>query len=150
MNVFMNYQSIFFLSVLLLLVFTACNEDTTSAALEMEVMGVFIENSGTSDLIIRQAVVTFCYESSGCIESNVANYTLPPDAGAPVELGVSDADLIAVGAIVTFQAVTGSGSIELVQGSPISNSEFDTEEILKTAEFGSGEIVTIRYGQTEF
>ncbi|MCC5941568.1 MAG: hypothetical protein JJU37_08510 [Balneolaceae bacterium] len=138
------------LGIFLLLFTIACDEDTTSADFEEDALGVFVENIGTSDLILRQVIVTFCYEGSGCVESNVSNLTLSADAGAPLELGISDTGQQAVGVIVTFQAVTGQGSLEIQQGSPIGASEFEAADILKVSDFGSGETVNITYGDTEF
>lgn len=94
--------------------------------------------------------MTFCYEGSGCVESNVSNLTLPADAGAPLELGISDTAQHSVGVIISFQAVTGQGSLEIQHGSPIGASEFEAAYILKVSDFGSGESVTITYRETEF
>ena len=144
----MRQLFVYTIGVLLLLLTASCNEDTSSADVEIETLGVFVENTGTSDLILRQAIVTFCYEGTGCIEGNVSNFTLPADAGAPLELGISDTSLETTGVIVTFQAVTGQGSLEVQLGSPVASGDFEQAEIRKVSEFGAGENVTVTYGET--
>lgn len=137
------------LGIFLVFLTTACEDETTSTDIEEETIGVFLQNTGSSDLVIREVVVTFCYETGGCVESNVSNFSLPADTGSPLELGIADASQAPIGAIVTFQAVTGQGAIEIQQGLPLTVSEFETIEVLKLSEFQSGEFVTVTYGETD-
>ncbi|TVR14783.1 MAG: hypothetical protein EA391_12190 [Balneolaceae bacterium] len=144
----MKKAALFILGFFLLPLIIACEDETASADIEEETIGVFLQNTGSSDLVIREVVVTFCYETGGCVESNVSNFSLPANAGSPLELGIADAGQVPIGAIVTFQAVTGQGAIEIQQGLPLTVGDFETIEILKFSEFQSGEFVTVTYGET--
>lgn len=132
---------------------TACSGGSTTNDSDSEPIGVFIENSGSGNLVINDVLVSFCYENEGCIDGTITTYSIPAEENTLVEIGISDAAKITVGVRVSFRVATGLGSAQVIEGAvqPATGmDDFEPEEVLKTITFQGGENVAFEYGQTGF
>lgn len=139
------------LTILFLIISCSSSTSADDQNGDLNVMGVLVENTGSSDLTMTNVNVEFCYENEGCERSTInGNFTLPADAFTLMELGLSDPERTAVGVIASFQVTSGSGTLDVMRGYAEGEGlffEFNAQESIHSESIGQGDSVELEVGE---